>query len=110
MDDELDAEETRGSRFRPVKCKDYSAVEGWIVFVAGVHPEAPEDEIIDKFSEFGRVKNLHLNLDKRTCFNKGYALVEFEEEDDARRAVEGMNGTCFMEKVISVDFAFKSRN
>lgn len=32
-----------------------TAVEGWIVFVSGVHDEAQEDNILDKFCEYGKL-------------------------------------------------------
>jgi RNA-binding protein 8A len=94
--DQLDADEEGPCR----------SVEGYVIIVTSVHEEIQEDEVFEAFSEYGEIKNLHLNLDRRTGFVKGYCFIEYGTVREANDAISAMHGQELLGQNVNVDWAF----
>ena len=79
------------------------------MFVSGLDPETEEEDVLDKFGEHGTVKNLALNLDRRTGYAKGYALIEYATRAEAEATIKGMHGSKVRGKEVSVAWAFVTK-
>lgn len=54
--------------------------------------EVDEELLKEKFSEFGKIVSLVISKDDNGT-SRGFGFVNFESPDDARRAMETMNGS-----------------
>ena len=59
--------------------------------VSGLNEETAEDDLIDVFADHGEIKNCILNLDRRTGYVKGYALLEYDTSAEAKSAIAAFN-------------------
>jgi RNA-binding protein 8A len=85
---------------------DLLAIEGWILFVSNVHQEAQDEDLLDMFADYGEIGQIDLNLDRRTGFVKGYALVSYGSYEEADRARRELDGKSLFDQVLQVDWAF----
>eukprot|EP00891_Asterochloris_glomerata_P000037 jgi/Astpho2/37/e_gw1.00001.82.1_t len=83
-----------------------AAVEGWVIIATNIHEEADEDQLQDIFREYGEIKNMHLNVDRRTGYIKGYVLVEYALREEAETAIQALQDHELLDKIIVVDWAF----
>jgi len=83
------------------------AVDGWVLFVTGIHEEATEDDIYELFEEYGSIQSLDLPLNRRTGYVKGYAVLDYKTFAEARSARNALHKANLLERIIRVNFAFK---
>eukprot|EP00392_Amoebophrya_sp_AT5.2_P012685 g12792.t1 len=98
-----------GSSFaKDLMAKDEAAksVEGWVIVIAGIHEETQEEDLYERFSEYGAIKNIHLNLDRRTGYVKGYCFLEYASQDEAWSAIRDENGNELLGNQMQVSWAF----
>jgi len=64
------------------------------LYMKNLDADVSEDLLREKFAEFGKIVSLAIAKDEnRLC--RGYAFVNFDNPEDARRAAETVNGTKF---------------
>ncbi len=63
------------------------------LFVGGIPYSTTEDELQQAFSQHGSVASVKIITDRDTGRSKGFAFVEFENEDEGKAAEKAMNGS-----------------
>ena len=62
------------------------------IYVSNIPYQTTEDELRDAFAGFGNVSSARIIKDKLTGKSRGFGFVEMGNDDEARAALEGMNG------------------
>jgi RNA recognition motif-containing protein len=72
------------------------------LYVGNISFKATEEDIRELFARNGEVESVKIITDAHTGNPKGFGFVEMANEEDAKKAIDGLNGTTFMERAITV--------
>ena len=75
------------------------------LFVGGLPYPTTNDELKDMFSKFGAVISATIVTDKYSGQSKGFGFVEMENDEDAQKAIQELNGNNLGGRTIGVSVA-----
>ncbi|KAM0948695.1 putative RNA recognition motif domain, nucleotide-binding alpha-beta plait domain superfamily [Dioscorea sansibarensis] len=72
------------------------------LFVRNLSYTTDEDELMELFSQFGDVLQVHIVVDKVTKYSKGFAFVHYKLPESATRALEELDQSIFQGRLLHV--------
>jgi cold-inducible RNA-binding protein len=75
------------------------------LYVGNLSYQMTEDGLRDIFSPIGEVLSAKIITDAATGRSKGFGFVEMASDEDAAKAIAGLNGTTVMDRAINVSEA-----
>ncbi|XP_078526614.1 cold-inducible RNA-binding protein B-like [Lissotriton helveticus] len=78
------------------------------IFVGGLSFDTNEQDLEQQFCKYGAISEVVVIKDRETQRSRGFGFVTFENQEDAKDALKGMDGKTLDGRQIRVDQAGKS--
>ena len=75
------------------------------LYVGNLSYDTTEDTLRNAFSQHGAIDSVSLIVDRDTGRSKGFAFVEMANDDEAKAAIEALNGSEVDGRIIKVSEA-----
>ena len=72
------------------------------IFVAGLPYDLDDDELTEIFEKFGMIISAKVAIDKDTGKSRGFGFVEMQNDEEAKDAIENLNGISLGKKPLIV--------
>ena len=72
------------------------------LFIGGISYDTTEAQVTTLLTPFGEVENVHVAVDKETNKSKGFAFANMPNDEQAAKAIAGLDQTSFSERTITV--------
>ncbi len=75
------------------------------IYVGNLDFKVSESDLEEVFSEFGTVSSCKIITDKFSGRSKGFGFITMDDQDEANKAIEELNGTVLKDREIVVNEA-----
>jgi RNA recognition motif-containing protein len=75
------------------------------IYVGNLDFKVDEKDLEGVFAEYGTVSSTKVLMDKFTGRSKGFGFVEMEDQDEATKAIQELDGATFENRKITVNEA-----
>jgi RNA recognition motif-containing protein len=75
------------------------------IYVGNLAWGVTNDDLVDLFSQFGKVLSAQVISDRETGRSRGFGFVEMENEAEAQKAIEALNGATHESRQLTVNIA-----
>lgn len=75
------------------------------LFVGKLSFNTTDESLQALFAEYGKVLSANVIIDRDSGRSKGFGFVEMDDQDDAKKAIEALDGKSFEDRVIVVNIA-----
>ena len=62
------------------------------VYIGNLNYDTGEEKLREAFAEFGEVVSVNVITDRYTGQSRGFAFIEMSSEEEAKAAIEALNG------------------
>jgi len=75
------------------------------IYVGNLSYDAGENDLRKVFEEFGTVESVKVVMDRYTNRSKGFGFVEMTNDDEAKKAIEELDGKDHLGRALKVNAA-----
>jgi RNA recognition motif-containing protein len=75
------------------------------IYVGNLSPEVTEDDLREAFETYGQISSVKVIKDRFTGEPRGFGFIEMPDQQEAKAAMEGLNGSELKGKAITVNEA-----
>ncbi len=75
------------------------------IYVGNLPFEVDQEDVVEVFTEYGKIKRVHLPMDRETGKKRGFAFVEMETPEQESAAIAALDGAQWMGRELKVNQA-----